>query len=116
MMEVLTSWLGDGGKPVPTPLAQSRANVCKTCPLNCAGKWWESAKHIIADEIKRQLELKHDMRIGISDEDDLYMCKGCGCCLRLKIHVPIKHIVEHSSEETMNKYPAHCWIKTEQNL
>jgi len=116
--KVLNDWLGEGGAPVPLHQAEQRSGEClygnngKPCPHNRAPKWWERMfKDPIAHEIRKQLEIKNQIGLKLSKEDDLHMCDQCGCCISLKAHVPIKHIKAHHNPD--HAYPDWCWIKKE---
>ena len=119
-MPLLVDWLGNGGKPVAHELAEKRAAVCtalrysdKACPFNVEPRWWERFKMKVAEVIKDQLAIKNKMGVWVSVESELNMCKACGCCLPLKVHVPIEHIRDHTRPETFQKFPSWCWITKE---
>lgn len=117
--EALADWLGDGGVPVNPILAEMRAGRCsigndgRKCPLNVHPGWWDKAKHAVANWIRRELEIKNNMRLRVSSEDNLAMCKACGCCLQLKIWTPAKHLREHVTKEQINTTPSYCWMRRE---
>ena len=115
-LKILTDWLGDGGLPVPSKQAESRADVCLSCSFHKPDRWWETAKEKIADVIKLHLETKNQMKISVPQEEKLGMCRACGCCVRLKAHVPIEHIQAHTSKEQKAKYPPWCWVLKEMEL
>lgn len=110
---ILRDWLGKGGKPVVSELAELRSLVCATCPQNVEPNWWERVLNKIALMIRRQLELKHRMGLWVSKEADIHMCRSCGCCLRLKVHVPLEHIKDHTNDEVMKSFDERCWIRKE---
>lgn len=110
---ILKDWLGDGGAPVAPVVAEARAMVCVNCPENRAPYWWEKAKNSIADAIRAHLVVKQQSGLRVSHEDEIHMCRVCGCCLRLKVWVPIEHIKEHTTPETLAKLPSHCWLLKE---
>lgn len=110
---ILTEWLGSGGTPVAKELAESRAAVCVPCEKHRKFKWWEIAKHIIAEFITACISLKNRLNISTSRDDELFMCGGCKCCCRLKVHVDIKHILAHTNDETMRNLAPDCWILRE---
>lgn len=113
-MSVLKSWLGDGGTPVSKPLAEDRAKVCEICNLNVSPKWWEATVvDPVAVAIRVALGVKEGMSLSLPNDDKLNMCKACGCCNQLHAWTPLQHIIGHTSPETMEKFPDHCWIKTE---
>ena len=105
------SWFGAGGEPVPTELAQQRANVCATCPMNYKGEWWWNMATQLA--INARSELRRIMNLHVEGEEKLGVCEVCGCRLKLKIHTPYKHIYRQSTSEQLTKYPNHCWILKE---
>lgn len=114
-LELINDWLGDGGVPVKKELAESRALICETCPENRPGKIWEVIKHMAAMWIRREMEIKHTLDLKLSNEDNVGMCRACGCCNRLKVWTPLRHINEHTSKEVFDRFPKHCWIIKEQS-
>lgn len=115
----LHDWLGDSGQPVSKMVAEFRSHRCVTgdngspCPLNKEPNWWDRIKGVIADWIKKELEIKNDMNLQVSNEDQINMCAACGCCLRLKVWVPTEHVRKHTTKAQLAKMPAYCWIKKE---
>lgn len=67
----LQDWLGDNGEPVHQMVAELRSNPClegnngEPCPMNKAPKWWERAKEKAAEWIRKELELKNNMRLEV---------------------------------------------------
>lgn len=116
---VLADWLGHGGKPVLAYQAESRSLTClvgndgKGCPHNVSPKWWEKAKGTIAAAIRDHIAVKNELALAVTREDDLHMCKICGCCLRTKVWVPIDHIKKVVAKEELTKYPSFCWLKND---
>lgn len=115
-MNPLVEWLGSGGEVVDASRAIGRANICEQCPLNIPGKWWEIAKDAIADTIRACLEVKQAMKLSVPNEESLFMCRGCGCNIRLKVWTPLKHIKGNLTSEQARKLVDHCWIRTEKDL
>ena len=110
----LNDWLGEGGVPVADWQAEARAETCEQCPLNREPFWWEHAKNKIAETVKERLVTKNKMDLRVSNEDDLGICKPCGCVLPLKVWVPIKHIRDHTSPEVFEALPqTNCWLRAE---
>lgn len=112
------SWLGDGGVPVDLELAQKRADTCnrgdggKPCPNNQEKPIYEMFAGAAAKTVLRQLQLKDEMRLRVRGEECLHVCSGCGCILRLKIHVPFRFISESGIPDGL---PSFCWQVTENN-
>lgn len=110
--ELMSSWIGDGLRPVHREDAQKRANVCLSCPHN-KGDWTEIFKNKVALTIRRQIELKNKMNMRVDGEKSLHLCGVCHCVLRLKVHVPIEFINETTDDKTMKEFPSHCWVVKE---
>lgn len=114
--ELRSAWLGEGVPPVPRDLAQKRANVCDQCPQNKpVNGLIASAKRMAADKLRDQMELKKQLNLEVSNENNLGMCKACDCVLTLKVHVDIKRIAETTDSETTDKLDERCWILKELN-
>lgn len=116
---LLVDWIGAGGHVVTQLKAEHRGFTCtqgdngKPCPLNKEPNWWERVKSVIADTIRRQLEIKEKVQLRVACEDDLNMCAACGCCLRLKVWTPTEHIKAHVDLVRLQKAPSWCWILKE---
>ena len=111
-IQILQAWFGEDGYPVDRALANERAKICETCVENRGALWWERfSKDPIAQVIKIHLDTKHKAQLTVDNEGKLNMCRLCGCCLMLKVHVPIHFIATHTDP---TKFPEHCWIKKEQ--
>lgn len=117
--EALRDWLGDGGVPVHVIVAEMRANRCtigndgQACPLNVEPNWWDRAKSLIADWIRKELEIKNGMALTVEREETLNMCKACGCCLRLKVWAPAVHLKAHITAKQLQTTPDYCWMRKE---
>ncbi len=112
-LAIRKSWFGDGGEPVSTELAQSRASVCLICPMNYKGDWlWNMVTQLA---INAQFRLRKMMNLKVNGEENLKTCEACGCPIKLKVFVPISHIQRHTSVEQLTKYDTNCWIRKETN-
>lgn len=107
------TWLGAGGKPVPPPHAQGRANGCLVCPLNKRMGLYEGLAKWQAGILRRQVEAKNELNLSVVGEENLHVCSACGCNLGLKVHVPIAVI---AATTDMNKLHPNCWIIPEAHL
>lgn len=107
---VIADWLGAGGDTVEPDQAQRRANICLTCPLN---RVEGIVAPVIAEEIRRQLEIKHKLNLHVGGETGLKGCAACGCETRLKIWVPLDRIKPEGDE--IEKFDEHCWLRTEED-
>lgn len=81
--------------------------------MNKAPKWWETAKEVIANWIRKELEIKSHMNLRVGAEERLHMCAACGCCLRLKVWTPRQHIRDHITKKQLEKAPEYCWMRKE---
>lgn len=110
---VLRDWLGDGAVAIEQPIANLRATICATCPMNATGDWTTFFTEPVAALIRSQLSIRNDLDLMTPYDDALNVCEACGCPLKLKVHVPLNHITEHLSAEVKSKLDARCWILKE---
>lgn len=112
-IQILKDWLGEGAQPVPPDIAQSRADICLRCKFNVSGFKPIAA---IAEIIRQQVEKKRELKLTVTGEESLNTCDICWCHLPLKVHVPIKYILDNTPEPMLEKFrqeqPA-CWIVKE---
>jgi hypothetical protein len=113
--EVMVSWLGDGGVPVGECRSEHRASICRKCPMNKPDDWWAwKPKSKAASIIRRSLEMKNRFSIRVPKEQELGTCLVCGCCLLLKVHVPLEHIQASITTGQMSEFQiVNCWIYQE---
>ena len=109
---VLRDWLGDGARPVHASVSEKRGSICGMCPKNQHPKWWETATQAAAETIRAYMAVKSGEGFVTPHDEDLGMCVVCKCCLPLKVHTPLEHILAHTSEDVMAALPEHCWVKT----
>lgn len=107
---VLLDWLGSSAKPVDHVLADKRASVCATCPKNDGGDFTKFFTQPIADKIRTQMEIRGDLQLRTPHDEKLTICSACDCPLKLKVWVPLDHILAHTSEETKTRLDPRCWI------
>lgn len=107
---LFVDWIGEGGVPVSEDIAERRAAVCVQCPKNDGGDWKKYFTEPIADKIKKQLEIKHDLELKTSLDDKLTVCSACDCPLPLKVWVPLKHVLAHTSYAVQARLDKKCWI------
>jgi len=113
---IAKDWLGEGGEPVAQPLAEARATICEFCPENLRDdSWWGMIKHSAAIAFRECLEYRLGRSISVSNEDKLQFCCACGCHTKLKVHVPIQHIRDHTPDAHRQRLPHSCWIIAEIN-
>lgn len=108
---VLRDWLGGEIKPVEHELAEKRAAICATCSKNDKATTFEKFFTLPAAElIKKQIAIKHDMKLSTSHDKELGICNACGCALALKTHVKLDYILAHTSEMVREALDERCWI------
>lgn len=111
---ILTEWLGAGGKAVEQELADSRAHVCATCPQNKRDADWTSWFTIpAANTIRKMLELRARMKLSTPEDEMLNVCDACGCPLKLKVHTPLKHITANMPPYQKESLDPRCWVLSE---
>lgn len=104
---ILTEWIGSGGDPVAKDVAYARAETCIACPHNQPGATLEAG---IAEAIREQDALRRGHRLTLSNEGKLKSCDRCGCYLKLKVWVPMKHLAPRTR---MTDFPPTCWLPRE---
>jgi hypothetical protein len=110
---VLVDWLGSGANPVENSLSEARAGVCAACPENQPSDWSAIFTKPVAEKIRKQLEIRKEMSLSTSQDAKLQTCAVCLCSLRLKVHVPLKHIVQHLPAHVRLRLHPSCWILSE---
>lgn len=110
LYSTMVEWLGDGAKPVHPDQAQKRADICLKCPNNNQSLSVESIfKDAVASTIRKQIELKNQMKLRVNGEKSLGICDVCHCVLRLKVHVPFQFVDDSTDDETVMLFPQECW-------
>lgn len=109
----LEDWLGADKKPVPEQQAHRRAAVCAVCPQNVTKGWRDWLTAPVAFGIHKYIEAKNNLKLTTPSDDMLGVCKVCRCHLPLKVHVPLKYIVENTDEETFAELDSKCWVLSE---
>lgn len=107
---VLYDWLGSGATPVSKDEAERRAAICVSCPKNDGGDWKAYFTESIAEKIRQQLSIKHDLKLETSQDDKLTVCSGCDCPLHLKVWTPMQHVLAHTSDEIKQRLDPRCWV------
>lgn len=110
---VLIDWLGSGAMPVPNEIAGTRAGICATCPQNQPGDILAIFTKPIAEKLRLQLAMRHDLNLTTPVDEKLQICAACHCPLQLKVHVPISHIADHLGAEVKSVLDPRCWILRE---
>lgn len=105
--ETLLEWTVDG-IVVDQELAQKRADTCLKCPMNVKDY---PIIEVIGLVIKKQLELKNNLKLRVAGEHGLHSCSVCGCPMRTKIWCEIKRIMPTEKERT--EFHPNCWILSE---
>lgn len=114
--------LWKNGQVVSKELAQNRADTCLAkrgksfhCPHNSSKyKPIESA----AKFFKAEIERKNRIGLVVKGERRLHVCDICWCDLKIKIHVPIKKLIEETNPKTLEQFREkadYCWILNESN-
>lgn len=121
-LKLIISWLGESLKPVPHELAEQRALRCLKCPHNADPNWMSKLTASVASEVKAILEVKNDLKLSTSVDDKIHFCDICLCTLSLKVHSPLKLILENTEESVLKKHAEvttntgeKCWVISEKN-
>lgn len=103
--------------PAPQDLAESRARTCVACPLNdtessLSDLFVESAAH----EISALIQLVKDTDMRTLHDDDLGICRACGCPMKVKVHSRIEKlsgVLQADVWDKLNKDNPKCWLLSE---
>jgi len=106
----LLEWLGNGAKPVMQIQAVNRAAVCTKCPMNQPTRWWEFIKSGVAKTIAAQERVRHGAKLVTRHDRNLGTCSACGCLLKLKVWVRLRHITDNLTDEAKSKLHPDCWV------
>jgi hypothetical protein len=109
-VSLLLDWIGPTAKAVPHELAEQRASICATCPLNGRGGLLEYFTSAAAEKIRTQLAIRTDLKLSTSFDSQLGTCTACSCWLQLKCHVPIEFVLAHTSNEVKAALDPRCWV------
>lgn len=112
-IKLVIDWLGQGAKSVPLPVAQARAEVCVQCPLNQDGNFWQRLEAASAEALRKTIEIKNDMQLRTSLDEQLKSCQACDCWLPLKVFIAGNQIEKHTPEHVWQRLHPKCWIFTE---
>lgn len=112
----LFNWWMGGERPVSYNVASRRSHVCLICPLNRPETDFEIVTGTVASLTKEVMAFRHRQKMTLPDEHLLGVCDACGCDLKLKLHVPMNHILETMKEEQLQALDPKCWIREENRI
>lgn len=112
---IITAWLGDSMAPVSQSLADTRAVTCLNCPKHNQGDWFSRVTGTVAEAVLEIARVKNALGLSATNESGLGTCEVCLCHMATKVWIPIHHIRDNTSPETLTELHANCWIKTETN-
>lgn len=108
--EALVEWLRSGAEAVPAELANKRAAICSACPQNGKGDFTRYFTIPVSEAIRHEINRRSEWKLSTPYDDQLNICEGCLCPLKLKVHVPLANILPHMDEETKGRLAPQCWI------
>lgn len=109
----LLDWNLSENPPVAPELAFGRANVCVKCPLNGQGDLTRWFTVPIAEQIRRAMERRFEMKLETPNDSKLGVCDACTCPLTLKVWCPIDFIQQRMPADVKNDLDPGCWILKE---
>ena len=112
-VKTLNEWIDSDVPAVDPQLAQRRAEVCCSCPLNGKGGFEEWFTKPAAAAITLQLQKVSQRKLFTTVDSQLNVCTACLCPLKLKVHTPLEFIKAHMGEETLRALDKSCWITKE---
>jgi hypothetical protein len=114
--ETVLAFEKSGDSPVPKEHSEARALVCSQCPQNGKGgltRWFTVP---ISELIRKQFGRLSELGLSTSLDDRLGVCEACSCPLKLKVHFPMKYVLEGLTPEIRAKLQPEnprCWILQE---
>lgn len=111
--KTLVKWINSGAEAVPKDQAEKRASICSECPLNERGDWLSLFTLPAAEAIRKEIGRKREWKLETANDHLLGSCEACDCPMILKVHVPIKTILEALKPEQRQKLHPKCWILSE---
>lgn len=108
--EALVEWLSSGAQAVPSDLAGKRAAICAACPQNGKGDFTRYFTIPVSEAIRHELNRRNEWKLSTPYDEQLNVCEGCLCPLKLKVHVPLANILPHMDEATKSRLAPQCWI------
>jgi hypothetical protein len=112
-VETIREWEISGGNLVPQDLAEARAQTCSQCPKNGSGDLLSIFTEPAAALIKKQLEVRNNMKIQTRFDPVLGVCDACACPLKLKVHCPLEIINAKIRPQDRAALHPDCWILKE---
>ena len=112
--KTLVKWLNNAAEAVPTELANRRAAICTSCPLNGRGDWAAFFTIPVASAIRAAVEQRREMKLSTPFDAELGVCEACSCPLKLKVHMPIEAILADMPTESFDGLAKICWIRAKQ--
>lgn len=110
---VQLEWILSKEDAVPADVANARAAVCATCPMNESGDWTSFFTVPISEAIRAAMAQRKGWELSTPYDDKLHVCSACLCPLPLKMHMPIDRILSRLPEESKAALHPECWIKKE---
>ena len=118
--KTLVKWVTRKEEAVPANLAEDRARICcnpnadgKPCPLNTKGDWTAFFTVPVSNAIRAAVEDRARMNLTTPYDDQLGVCDGCNCPLKLKVHMGIDSILADMPQESFDALVPGCWIRAE---
>lgn len=114
--KLMREWLGDGGIPVDRSQSEWRATVCIACPMNRGGGFWGRIKRNVASLINETIAVRNRLEVSTPYDSKLQICSVCHCALKLKVHVPLKFLLETLNPDHEEEFRSvRCWIMKEKD-
>jgi hypothetical protein len=104
--QVYKQWIGAGRSP--SLHAQERADICVACPHNKPVVECVKVTTFMEQALRAQLELKTQMKLATSQDNNLLVCELCGCFMKVKVHVPLD--IARANTPDWKGFIKTCWL------
>jgi hypothetical protein len=109
----LGEWIAGGADPVLSGEAEDRASVCVKCPFNKEGDLSNFFERATSEMLRATIASAKELKLTTRFDDKLGVCDACYCPMKLKVWMPMKHILANMSPEILNELHPECWIRSE---
>ena len=107
---LLLEWEESGQPPVDPDTASRRASFCVECPKNGKGDMTRWYTIPVSEMLRKRMARVHAMKLTTPYDDQLGVCEGCLCPLKLKVWTPMDLIQKRLKPEQRKELWEKCWV------
>ncbi len=107
----VVEWIASEEEAVPKELANKRAEICTTCPMNDPGGLMDRFTAYAQNAIRFALNQRKGWNLTTPFDERLHVCSACLCPIPLKIWMPLSRIRAKMPKESFASLAEFCWIR-----